>query len=437
MTAQTTEPAGGAPGLPVRTLQVEVVDGPDAGEASKATSEHLTVGTADGNDLVLSDPTVSRYHLELVRGDQGIEVVDHGSTNGTIHQGVRIQRAVVRPGTVLSLGRTAIRIGDGGRVTVELHEQDEWAGLRGRTPVMRRLMARVRRAAQSDSAVLLVGESGTGKELIARALHDEGPRRAGPFVVVDCGALSPSLVASELFGHEKGAFTGADRRHEGAFERAHGGTLLLDEVGELPPALQPTLLGALERRRFRRVGGREEIEVDVRLVCATHRDLRAEVNAGTFRLDLYYRIAVVVLSVPALRERVEDVPLLVEHFVREAGADGPLDDVVGADAMASLCAHHWPGNVRELRNVVEAMLVMGEEPALDGGVASPEGGADVVDRSLGLSYRDARAAVLAEFERRYLRRLLDRAGGNVSRAAREARMDRTYLIKLLARHDIH
>ena len=436
MTAQTTEPAGGAPGLPVRTLQVEVVDGPDAGEGSKAPSEHLTVGTAEGNDLVLSDPTVSRYHLELVRGEGGIEVVDHGSTNGTVHQGVRIERAVVRPGTVLTLGRTSIRVGDGGRVTVELHEEDEWAGLRGRTPVMRRLMARVRRAAQSDSAVLLVGESGTGKELIARALHDEGPRRDGPFGVVDCGALSPSLEARELFGPERGAFTGADRRHEGAFERANGGTLLLDEVGELPAALQPALLGALERRRFRRVGGRDEIDVDVRLVCATHRDLRTEVNAGTFRLDLYYRIAVVVLAVPALRERAEDVPLLVEHFVREAGVDGPLEDVVSPDAMAALCAHHWPGNVRELRNVVEAMMVMGEEPTLDGGVESPDAGADAIERSLALSYRDARAAVLAEFERRYLRRLLDRAGGNVSRAAREARMDRTYLIKLLARHHI-
>ncbi len=435
VSAHTTEPSGGTPGLPVRTLEAEVVEGPDAGATRKAVSEHLSVGTAEGNDLVLTDPTVSRYHLELVRRHDGVLVIDHGSTNGTVFEGARIERAVVGPNATLRIGHTALRVGDGGRVTVELHDGDEWAGLFGRTPVMRRLMARVRRAARSDSPVLLVGESGTGKELIARALHKEGPRAKGPFVVVDCGALSPALVASELFGHERGAFTGADRRHEGAFERADGGTLFLDEVGELPPALQPALLGALERRRFRRVGGRDEVSVDVRLVSATHRDLRAEVNDGRFRLDLYYRIAVVVLAVPPLRERVEDVPLLVEAFLREAGVDGPVDEVVPPDAMTALCAHHWPGNVRELRNVVEAMLVMGEPPAMAGPDA-PAAGADPIDGVLALPYRDARNALLADFERRYLTRLLDRAAGNVSRAAREARMDRTYLIKLLNRHSL-
>jgi DNA-binding NtrC family response regulator len=434
--SQTTEPAGGTPGLPVRTLEVEVVEGPDAGATKTAESEQLTVGSAEGNDLVLRDPTVSRYHLELERRHDGVLVVDHGSTNGTLLDGARIERATVRPGTVLRIGHTALRVGEGGRVTVELLDDDDWAGLRGRTPTMRRLMARVRRAAQSDTPVLLVGESGTGKELIARALHDEGPRNGGPFVVVDCGSLSPSLVASELFGHEKGAFTGADRRHEGAFERAHGGTLFLDEVGELPPTLQPTLLGALERRRFRRVGGRDEIEVDVRLVSATHRDLRAEVNDGRFRLDLYYRIAVVVLAVPPLRERAEDVPLLVEHFLREAGHDGPIDELVPPDAMTALSAHRWPGNVRELRNVVEAMVVMGEAPSIDASVHTASGPDDVIARVLPQSYRDARNTVLAEFERRYLERLMERAAGNVSRAAREARMDRTYLIKLLGRHGL-
>jgi DNA-binding NtrC family response regulator len=297
-------------------------------------------------------------------------------------------------------------------------------------------MAQIDKAAASDTPVLLVGESGTGKELIARALHEKGARAKGPFVTVDCGSLSPSLVASELFGHEKGAFTGAHERHTGAFERANGGTIFLDEIGELPAALQPTLLGALERRRFRRVGGRDEVEVDVRVVSATNRDLRAEVNAGQFRLDLYYRIAVVVLRVPPLRERREDVPVLVEHFLREAGEDGRLEEIVTAETMDALCAHTWPGNVRELRNVVEAMRVMGEAPDL-GGAPSGAGASDVVvERALGLAYKDARDAVLEDFERRYLARLLDRAEGNVSRAARDARMDRTYLIKLLAKHGL-
>jgi len=417
-------------------LTAEVTGGPDAGEKRVAESETLTVGTAEGNDLVLTDPTVSRFHLELVAGGEGIRIADHGSTNGTVFENARLVKAIVPAGAVLTLGKTKIRVGDGERVTVALHAEDELAGLRGRTPVMRRLMAQIERAAASDTAVLLVGESGTGKELMARALHDQGPRRDGPFVTVDCGSLSPSLVASELFGHEKGAFTGADARHAGAFERADGGTLFLDEIGELPTALQATLLGALERRRFRRVGGREEIGVDVRVVSATHRDLRAEVNDGTFRLDLYYRLAVVVLRVPPLRERREDVPLLVEHFLREAGVDGDIEVVVPPDAMVALTGHSWPGNVRELRNVVEATLVMGEAPPLGDAPSGPGSGGDVVSRVLGHGYKDARATVLDDFEKRYCEALLARADGNVSRAARDARMDRTYLIKLLAKHGL-
>jgi len=330
----------------------------------------------------------------------------------------------------LSIGKTRVRVDDGARITLELHESEELNALRGRTAVMRRLMARVRKAAASDTPVLLIGESGTGKELVARALHEEGRRKDGPFVTVDCGALSPSLVASELFGHERGAFTGADREHVGAFERAHGGTLFLDEIGELGAELQPALLGVLERGRLRRVGGRKELEVDVRVVAATHRDLRSEVNTGSFRLDLYYRLAVVVLTLPSLRERAEDVPLLVLHFLREAGHDGPIESVFSADALAALARHRWPGNVRELRNVVEATLAMGEAPEL-AGPSSPE-----TSPSLDLPYKDARRALLDDFERRYVERLLERTGGNVSAAAREAQMDRTYLIKLVARHGL-
>jgi DNA-binding NtrC family response regulator len=424
--AQTTQPSGGSQGLPVRGLEATVTEGPDAGARATAASEVLSIGTAKDNDLVLTDPTVSRYHLELVGGGDLIRVIDHGSTNGTTYERGRIERAAVPPGSTLGIGRTSIRVGDGARLTVELHGEDELGDLRGRTPVMRRLMAQIRRAGGSDSAVLLIGESGTGKELIARGLHENGKRSACPFVTVDCGALSPSLVASELFGHEKGAFTGADQRHQGAFERAHGGTLFLDEIGELPSSLQPALLGALERGRFRRVGGRTEVEVDVRVISATHRDLRSEVNAGRFRLDLYYRIAVVVLRIPPLRERPEDIPLLVEHFLQEAGGEASL---VGDDLLRTLCEHSWPGNVRELRNVVEALVVMGEVPALDAAMAATSGDDDV----LHLSYKEARARVLSRFEDRYLPKLLERAGGNVSEAARLAQMDRTYLIKLLAK----
>ncbi len=430
--AQSTEPSRELPGLPVRSLRVEVVEGPDAGASALSESESLTIGTADGNALVLRDPTVSRFHLELSRGEDGVLVVDNGSTNGTGYEGARIERATVPPGAVLAIGKTRVRVDDGARITLELHDGEELAGLYGRTPVMRRLMARIRKAAASETAVLLVGESGTGKELVARALHEQSARSGGPFVTVDCGALSPTLVASELFGHEKGAFTGADHKHVGAFERAHGGTLFLDEIGELTSELQPALLGVLERGRFRRVGGRAEVDVDVRVVAATHRDLRSEVNAGTFRLDLYYRLAVVVLALPPLRDRLEDVPLLVESFLREAGHDGPASSVFPPDAMAALCRHRWPGNVRELRNVVEATLAMGEAPELDG---APARAGEERDLSH-LPYKDARREVLDDFERRYVERLLARTGGNVSAAAREGRMDRTYLIKLVQRHGL-
>ncbi|MCC7539526.1 MAG: sigma 54-dependent Fis family transcriptional regulator [Deltaproteobacteria bacterium] len=436
----STQPSG-APGFPVRTLRIEVTDGPDAGLSHVAESDTLSIGTASSNEVVLHDATVSRFHVELVARSDGILVIDQGSTNGTTCGPVRIERAVVASGSTLTIGRSTLRVGEGAEVTVELHEGDSLGALVGRTPTMRRLMAQLRRAASSDVPVLLVGESGTGKELAARALHDLGPRADRPFVTVDCGALSPSLVASELFGHEKGAFTGADTQHVGAFERADGGTLFLDEIGELPASLQPALLGALERRRFRRVGGRNEIAVDVRVVSATNRDLRAEVNAGSYRLDLYYRLAVVVLRIPPLRDRPEDVPMLVERFLRDDGHEGPIDAVVPPSRMVALCEHPWPGNVRELRNVVRATLALGELPEMDvpglgGAPARPNGVTARADAALDGPYGEVRAAVLKDFERRYLRRLLDRAGGNVSKAARDAEMDRSHLAELLKRHGL-
>jgi DNA-binding NtrC family response regulator len=253
-------------------------------------------------------------------------------------------------------------------------------------------------------------------------------------VTLDCGALAPNLVASELFGHERGAFTGAERTHVGAFERADKGTLFLDEIGELPAELQPQLLGALERRRFRRVGGRNEIGVDVRVVGATNRDLRAEVNSGVFRLDLYYRLAVVVLRIPPLRERSADIPLLVEHFLQECGHVGGAASVLSEQTLRSLLTYRWPGNVRELRNWVEATLAMGESPELSphsqAGGAAPRADDDL----LNLAYKDARRTLLENFEHRYLKHLLEATQGNVAQAARKAQMDRTYLIKLIQRH---
>ena len=421
--------------MSIRTLTVEVVEGPDKGENLCADSDILTVGSAPGNDLVLTDSSVSGYHLELACRPGGVGVTDLGSTNGTRLGDTKLHRATVPTGTQLKLGRTLLLIKDGDGAVVPLHAGQPPHDMIGDTRVMRRFMAQIARAATSSVPTLLMGESGTGKEVAARAIHQLGNRSDKPFITVDCGAFSPNLVASELFGHERGAFTGADRRHIGAFERADGGTIFLDEIGELPLELQPQLLGALERQRFRRIGGQEEVSVDVQVVSATNRDLREEVNNGSFRLDLYYRLAVVVLRIPALRERVEDIPLLVEHFMRECGHDGPIEEIVAASVMASLLKHRWPGNVRELRNWVEATLAMGEVgdlgfDGLGGSVTRPAPN----DGAMDLPYKEARGAVLHHFEERYLKHLLEQCADNVSRAARHARMDRSYLIKLLQRH---
>jgi DNA-binding NtrC family response regulator len=433
-------------GLPVTSLRVDIVEGLDAGAEQTAEDDTLTIGSAPGNDLVLRDPTVSRYHVELRRVAHGISVTDLDSTNGTFVDGVRLRQGVVPAGRVLLLGATKVRLANAADVVVSVHEGDDLRGLRGQTALMQRLMARIERASQSDKPVLVVGESGTGKELCARALHDLGPHARGPFETVDCGALSPNLVASELFGHERGAFTSADRQHIGAFERAQGGTIFLDEIGELAPDLQTALLGVLERRRFRRVGGRVDIPCSVRVVAATNRDLRAEVNRGAFRLDLYYRLAVVVLALPPLRERPEDIPLLIDHFLRESGHAGPAEALFSAEALARMRAHDWPGNVRELRNVIESSVAMGEPPELpearlpsttelpQAGGDAPAG--DFIESLLDLNYKTARDRLLRRFEAQYLERLLARAKGNVSQAAREAKMDRSHLTDLIARHNL-
>jgi DNA-binding NtrC family response regulator len=422
----------------IRAIRVEVKSGPDAGTQYESSAEALSIGSADGNDLMLGDPTVSRFHLELRREVGGIVAIDHGSTNGTRIGPVllRAGRVGIDAGSTLEVGQSELLVADGGVVELETADGVSTTVL-GKSPALRRLLASATRVARTDVSVLLTGESGTGKELVARGVHDASPRREGPCVTVDCAAIMPTLFASELFGHERGAFTGAERQHIGAFERARGGTLFLDEVGELTPELQSALLGVLERRKLRRVGGRQDMEVDVRLVSATHRDLRAEVNAGTFRLDLFYRIAVVHLAIPPLRERQEDVPMLVEHFLREAGHEGAVRDVFTDADLTRLRAHYWPGNVRELKNVVLGTLALGESPDIGvhpsaGSTAAPE----LFSAVEGEHYRDAKKRVVDEFERHYVSRLLSRAAGNIRQAARDARMDRSYLMELIKRHQL-
>lgn len=413
----------------IRALRVSVVAGPDAGTTLDATTDRITIGTAAGNDLVLTDERVSRYHLELRRVDRGVSVVDHESTNGTAFANALLTSAIVPPNAELSIGRSKIRVEDGASVSLPLYEGDHFGGIVGRSPAMRQLMATVERAAKTNVTVLIVGETGVGKELVARALHEASPRVEAPFEIVDCAAQLPTLITSELLGHEKGAFTGAEASRPGAFERAHEGTVFLDEIGELPTSVQPTLLGVLERRAFKRLGGDKTRNVDVRVVCATNRDLRGEVNSGRFREDLYYRIGVVLLRVPPLRERPEDVMPLAEHFLRQLGANERALDVFGEEVVLQMKAHRWPGNVRELRNFVEAAYAIGAAPALAPGASARAASTDL------LAYADARAAALHDFERAYVKRLLERAEGNVSEAARLANMNRGYLRRIIARHN--
>jgi transcriptional regulator with GAF, ATPase, and Fis domain len=305
---------------------------------------------------------------------------------------------------------------------------------------MREIFGLIERIAPTDATVLIEGETGTGKDMIARTLHQLSPRSANPFIVVDCGAVAGTLIESELFGHEKGAFTGAVTARQGAFELASGGTVFLDELGELSLDLQPKLLRVLEQRELRRVGGTKTLKVDLRVVAATRKDLRSEVEKGKFREDLYFRLNVVPITAPPLRDRREDIPLLIDTMLQKLGPEGAA---LSDQTRAALMAHDWPGNVRELRNVIERALALGADPGMLvaplGGIESPAKGAhlrDGIEFEPGVSFRDTKEKWNELFERRYLTWLIKRAEGNISKAARDADMDRKYLHKLLRKYGI-
>jgi len=341
--------------------------------------------------------------------------------------GVRVKAAFLEPGALIGVGRSIIRF-----ASPEL-SRDAAGGdaLVCESETMRRLAALLPRLAASTCTVLIAGETGTGKGLVARVLHQRSPRAARPFVTVDCGALPASLIESELFGHDKGAFTGAERARAGAFEAAQGGTVFLDEIGELPLDLQPKLLRALEERRVRRVGGSEEIALDVRVLAASNRDLAQEVARGRFRADLFYRLNVITLTIPPLRDRRADVPRLAAQFYRRtAGLAAPPPP--GLLAMLSL--RDWPGNVRELRSAVERILVLGDWPAPPVPVAAAADAAEPA--SAPPTFRAAKEQLVESWQRDYVRALLVRHAGNLSRAAREVRMDRNHLRELARRYGV-
>ncbi len=402
----------------------------DAGSHVRALERTMIVGSASSADLVVSDRMVSRLHAELDPREDGVWVRDLGSRNGTFVGTLLVRHARLSPDATVRVGSTSITLDEPLEQTVKLWPEERFGELLGRSSRMRELFMTLARIATLDSTVLLVGETGTGKELAARSIHKASNRSARPFVVVDCAALPEPLFESELFGHVRGAFTGATATSDGAIAAAEGGTLFLDEIGELPVTMQPKLLRAIESRAVRRVGETAYRQVDVRFVSATHRDLPTMVNHGGFREDLYFRIAVLPVTMPALREHLEDVPLLLGHFF-------PDMSICEREALAmQMQDRRWPGNLRELRNFAERVRAMGAEQALEMSRQPPSASATPLAASAAepLGF-DAPFRQFSEAaEREYVRQLMERHRGDAAAAAIAAGIDRTYVYRLIRKH---
>jgi two-component system response regulator GlrR len=396
----------------------------------------ITLGSAPGAGVRIADREVSRLHAELEPTDRGTWVRDLGSRNGTFVDELQVGAAMLPDGARIRVGGTDVVLRYPAEATlVELWPHETFGGLIGASTPMRELFAQMSRVAPSEAPALILGETGTGKELVARAIHDASARKSGPFVIVDCAALASSLIEGELFGHTRGAFTGAVAARAGSFEAAHGGTIFLDEIGELPLALQPKLLRVLESRTVKRLGESDHRPIDVRLVAATHRDLRRMVNAGAFREDLYFRVAVLPLMLPPLRARKSDIPLLFRHFLAGRQPVEPVSEREISDMP-------WLGNVRELRNFVERVCAIGAKEALQSSHAAsqdaplPPGAADAAAVAFDQPFKEFRERWIDHGEREYLQRLLERHGRNVPAAAEQAGLDRTYVYRLIRKHGL-
>jgi transcriptional regulator with GAF, ATPase, and Fis domain len=451
--ATVPQMTGGSIAVPRIELSVEREEGRSAQRTVVLDGEFFRIGSHPANNLVLTDPLVSRFHCSLARSATGLRLTDSGSLNGTRVGGVRVRDAdLPLPECSIELGESVVRVRDLGAVgQASVAPGLSLGSLYGVSLAMRRLFDLIKRFAKSGSDVLIEGESGTGKELIATEIVRLGGRADKPLVIVDCGAVSPQLIESELFGHLRGSFTGATRDRAGAFEAADGGTVFLDEVGELPLDMQPKLLRALAAREVRRIGENRVRKIDVRVIAATNRQLDREVNSGRFREDLYYRLSVLTVRVPPLRERLDDVELLVQHFLSERDALDKMS-LFSPEVIGQMASYDWPGNVRELRNYVERKVVL--EHDLDGpdmaslgqGLRSPRSPSGPPSEpispssraaaSVELPFKEAKDHVIADFERVYLTELLRWAGGNVSKAARKAQLDRMHLHRLFQRYGL-
>ncbi|MBX3227528.1 MAG: sigma 54-dependent Fis family transcriptional regulator [Labilithrix sp.] len=423
--------SGGKPILIVRAAALTVVKGNDVGKGARTTSPSFVIGSGPNADLQVSDHAVSREHVILSLEPSGIRLRDR-SKNGTKIGGVRVVEAVITADTVLTLGGTSIALQlEAEKLVLPLSEQSTFGDAFGSAPVMRHLFSVLEEAARSDISVLLEGESGVGKDVLARAIHQTSLRRDGPFVVVDCGTMPPNLIESELFGHVRGAFTGATEDRRGLFEEADGGTLFLDEIGELPLDMQPKLLRALETKEVRPVGGKKTKKADVRVVSATNKKLAEGAKRGSFREDLYYRLAVARVTVPSLRDRPDDVLPLATRFLRTTTGDDAAQ--IPADLAAMLAEYSWPGNVRELRNVIERHVALGDTAIALLVDEKKVRAASERDDLSAHPYHEARRLVLERFEREYIPGVLARTNGVVARAAEHAQIARPSFYRLLER----
>ena len=415
-------------------FRVTVVRGKDADAEKLSSAREFSVGTDEGNDFKLTDPTVSRHHCTISAREDGFFLRDLGSTNATHLMGVRVEGAFLAHGALIRIGDTELRFEV---LDEEIHEplsDDNRCGpMVGASPAMRHIFAMVPTLASSEATVLIEGETGVGKGLLAEAIHRAGPRAQSPFAELNCASITPTLIEAELFGHMRGAFTGAEASRPGVFESASGGSVFLDEIDSLPLGLQPAFLRVLEKGQVKRIGSDRSIPVNMRVIAATGVDLRQAVNKNRFRSDLFYRLNVIRVRIPPLRERRDDIPLLVDHFYRQY-ASSEEDDGPPAQLLATLCKQDWLGNVRELRNAVERAVILGDPHLAGHSIQGMRSDFDDTDDTT--PFRIAKERAVARWERNYVERLIARHDGNQSQAARAVRMDRNHLRTLLRRYEI-
>lgn len=438
---------------PAHALRATVCLGPDAGKTFSEGKSLVVVGRGEAVDIRLADPAVSQFHVELHATAAGIVVRDLGSRNGVWYSGARIEHGTVPSGAALSLGGSTLRVEQTFQTAKVPSSQSHFGHLVGRSPRMRDLYPLLTKLAHTDISVLIEGDTGTGKGEVARALYENSMRAGKPFVVLDSTLLPEALAPSLLFGHERGAFTGAVDKRIGAFESAHGGVLFMDEVGELSPAVQAMLLRAVQYRQITPVGSNKSRPVDVRIICATWRDLRSLVNTGAFREDLYYRLAGATVRLPSLAERTDDVPLLVESFLSNLPSDAQAARSIAPEALAALSQRRFPGNIRQLQSLVDRLARLAAGPTITIGdlameqvlsglrerteLPGPSRSQQATAGSALPLYLEAKQTAMEEFERGYLQQLFARAGSNLSRAASLAGIQRHNLRALLRKHGLY